>query len=167
MYFKNSILVAMSGIILGIAIAIVFGVNEDLFKNKIEKGILLNPKYSKIENKNEFLKKEASKNWRYYQRFHFHASAIGTMSLALLLLINFTSAPGIRKKVLCPILAISGFLYPFVWLFAGIYGPEWGRTEAKEFFAVFGYMGGVYLVTIIWVFIEVVKTEKFLTKIKS
>jgi hypothetical protein len=47
-------------------------------------------------------------------------------------------------------IAIGGFLYPFVWLFAGLYGPEMGRSEAKEAFAVFGYMGGVYLVGILY-----------------
>ena len=58
-------------------------------------------------------------------------------------------------------LAIIGFLYPFVWLFAGIYGSEWGRSEAKEFFTIFGYMGEVYLVSMIWVLVELLKSEKF------
>ena len=160
MYFKNSLIIALSGIILGLSIAIVFGVNEDFFKNRIDQGIHLNKKYAKVDNKEEYLKKESDKNWRYYQRFHFHASAIGAMSIAVLILIGFTSAPLTRKKILAPLLAISGFLYPFVWLFAAIFGPEWGRNEAKEFFAIFGYMGGVYLFSMVWVLIEVIRTDK-------
>jgi hypothetical protein len=161
MYFKNSIVIALSGIILGLSIAIVFGVNEDIFKSKIDKDIRTSEHYSTSEHKEAYLKKEASKNWRYYQRFHFHASAIGSMSIAVLLLIGFTGAPNSRKKILCYLLSVSGFLYPFVWLFAAIYGPEMGRSEAKESFTFFGYMGGLYLVTMIWALVEVAKTKKF------
>jgi hypothetical protein len=46
-------------------------------------------------------------------------------------------------------ISVGGFLYPFIWLFAGIYGPEMGRNEAKEAFAIFGYMGGVCLLGMI------------------
>lgn len=45
--------------------------------------------------------------------------------------------------------SIGGFLYPFVWLFAGIYGPVMGRYEAKEEFAIFGYTRGLFLVGLI------------------
>lgn len=165
MYFKNSIIIALMGIVLGLSIAIVFGVNEDFFKEKIDKGIKLSEKYSKAENKVAYFKKETSKNWRYYQRFHFHSSAIGSMSLALLLLIGFTAASTKRKKALTLVLSSSGFLYPFVWLFAAIFGPEWGRSEAKEFFSIFGYMGGVYLLSVIWVTIEVINTKDFKFKV--
>lgn len=51
------------------------------------------------------------------------------------------------------LMSIGGLLYPFVWLFAGIYGPEMGRTEAKEAFAIFGYMGGLFLVGAIFTLI--------------
>jgi hypothetical protein len=47
-------------------------------------------------------------------------------------------------------ISLGGFLYPFVWLFAGIFGPEYGREVAKETFAVFGYMGGVHFVGIVF-----------------
>jgi hypothetical protein len=158
---KSSILTALMGIVLGLSIAIVFGVNEDFFKDRIDKGVRLSEEYSKVKNKDEYLKREVGKNWRYYQRFHFHSSAVGSMSVGLLLLIGFTSGSIRRKKTLGTLLSLSGILYPFVWLFAGIFGPEWGRSEAKEAFAIFGYMGGVYLATIIWTLIEVVKTKTF------
>jgi hypothetical protein len=48
-------------------------------------------------------------------------------------------------------------MYPFVWLFAAMYGPILGRSEAKEAFAIFGYAGGVYLVGLILIFILVAK----------
>jgi len=55
--------------------------------------------------------------------------------------------------------AIGGTLYPFVWLFAGIYGPEMGRSEAKEAFAFFGYMGGVFLLGGIYTTILTIKYD--------
>ncbi len=136
------------GMILGVAIAIVFGVNEDLFKNKIKADLQNNTKIQSIQDdvaREMLLKTEADKNWRYYQRFHFHSTGIGSMALGSLLLLSFISAPAGLVIAASYSIALGGFLYPFVWLFSGIYGPEMGRSEAKEAFAVFGYMGGVFL----------------------
>jgi hypothetical protein len=58
----------------------------------------------------------------------------------------FIDAPAKLTALASYLISIGGFLYPFVWLFAAIYGPEMGRSEAKEAFAIFGYMGGVFLV---------------------
>lgn len=152
MNIKFPILISLAGIFLGIFIAILFGINEDIFKDKIAKGLELNQKYQSITEpaeKSAYKDKEAAKNWRYYQRFHFHGTAINSMSIGLivlLLLVNVSSSLQIKISYL---IAISGFLYPFVWLFAGIYGPELGRSVAKEKFAVFGYMGGLYLLGVV------------------
>ena len=40
---------------------------------------------------------------------------------------------------------------------AGIYGPELGRSIAKEKFAIFGYMGGIYLIGIIMILFLFIK----------
>lgn len=148
-FSKIPFILAALGMVGGIFIAIMFGVNESYFKNKIQDGLQLNKKIMSIENLDKRkvkLEKEASKNWRYYQRFHFHATAIGSMSLAILLLLNFISAPIKIVSTTAWAVSTGGFFYPFVWLFAGIYGPSMGRHEAKETFAIFGYTGGVFLV---------------------
>lgn len=149
---KGPMTVAMLGIVGGIFIAIIFGVNEGIFKEAIKEGLKSNEAIQSIvdvDKKSAKLKKEEDKNWRYYQRFHFHASAIGAMSVALLLLLNNLPIAARRKTILGWFLSVSGFLYPFVWLFAAIYGPSWGRGVAKEKFAIFGYMGGVYLLSVL------------------
>ena len=79
------------------------------------------------------------------------------MSLAVLLLLSFISAPQNIRYVASGMVSVGGFLYPFVWLFAGIYGPEIGRNVAKEKFAVLGYMGGVFIIGLIMVSILLVK----------
>ena len=138
-------LIAMFG---GIFISILFGANEDFFKNRISAGLQTNAKIQSIQDpqiKSEKIKVEHEKNWRYYQRYHFHATAISTMTLSLLIFLGFIEASRKETLIASYMLAVGGFLYPFVWLFAGIFGPEMGRDEAKEAFAIFGYMGGVYL----------------------
>ncbi|WP_395803270.1 hypothetical protein [Daejeonella sp.] len=140
--------IAILTLIGGVFISIIFGANEDYFKDKINEGLKKNEKVNQIQDpveKEAVLKTEADKNWRYYQRFHFHATGIGAMIMGVLLFISFLSAPEKIKNITSYLVSFGGFLYPFVWLFAAIYGPEMGRTEAKEAFAVFGYMGGVFL----------------------
>lgn len=137
----------------GVFIAILFGVNEEMFLEKIKLGLEKNVKIQKMENPEEKaakIKTETDKNWRYYQRFHFHATGVGAMLMGMLL---FLAQLNISAKAFYPpayLLSIGGFLYPFIWLFAGIYGPEMGRSEAKEAFAIFGYMGGLFLVGALW-----------------
>jgi len=139
----------VTGIILGTFIAILFGVNEGYFKDYIAHGLEKNAKVAQIQDSAEkasYVAKEEEKNWRYFQRFHFHSTGIGSMSLALLLLLCLVGAKhGTMKKIAALSISIGGFLYPFVWLFAAVYGPSLGRSVAKEKFAIFGYMGGLFL----------------------
>lgn len=144
--------IAILTLIGGVFISILFGANEDYFKDKINEGLKKNEKVNQIQDPIEkvaVLKSEADKNWRYYQRFHFHATGIGAMIMGVLLFISFLSAPERIKAISSFAVSIGGFLYPFVWLFAAIYGPEMGREAAKETFAVFGYMGGLFLVGLV------------------
>lgn len=145
---KIPFLLAILGMVGGVFIAVLFGANEDMFHKRIESGLALNTKIQQIVDPAEKAAKlsaEGEKNWRYYQRFHFHATGVGAMMMGLLLFLRRLDAP--RRAVLAAswLIAVGGFLYPFVWLFAALYGPEMGRTEAKEAFAVFGYMGGLFL----------------------
>lgn len=144
--------IAILTLIGGVFISILFGANEDYFKDKINEGLKKNEKVNQIQDpveKEAVLKTEADKNWRYYQRFHFHATGIGAMIMGVLLFISFLSAPERIKAITSFAVSIGGFLYPFIWLFAAIYGPEIGRGAAKEKFAIFGYMGGLFLVGLI------------------
>lgn len=150
---KFPILLTILALIGGVFISIIFGANEDFFQNRITHGLEKNIKIQSITDENiktEKIKSEKDKNWRYYQRYHFHANGIATTSLCLLILLAFIKAS--KKEILIAsyMISIGGFLYPFVWLFAALYGPEMGRNEAKESFAFFGYMGGVFLVGVIY-----------------
>lgn len=141
--------IAILTLVGGVFISILFGYNEDYFQNNIKEGLKKNEKVNQIQDSVEkaaVLKAEAEKNWRYYQRFHFHSTGIGAMIMGVLLFVSFLSAPEKIKIITSYTVSIGGFLYPYVWLFAAIYGPEMGRSAAKEKFAIFGYMGGVFLI---------------------
>ncbi len=145
---KIPFLLAILGVIGGVFIAILFGFNEDMLKDEIKAGLEKNVKVQQIEDptkRSEKISSEADKNWRYYQRFHFHATGISAMMLGLLLFLRRLKAPTRLVTLSSYAVSVGGFFYPFVWLFAGIYGPEMGRAEAKEAFAIFGYMGGLFL----------------------
>ena len=148
---RTPFFLAALGMFGGVLIAILFGVNEAWFKDRIAAGLERNPAIQSIADpaaRAAKISAEESKCWRYYQRYHFHATGIGAMALALLLLVNGLRAGATAKRVASYLVSVGGLLYPFVWLFAGIYGPEMGRHEAKEAFAVFGYSGGLVLIGI-------------------
>lgn len=154
---KNKIpfLLTLLSLIGGVLIAIGFGANEDYFKAKIQSGLEVNPQIQSIQDpliKAEKIKSEADKNWRYYLRYHFHANGIAGVTLALLIFLTYLEASQRQILLASYSISVGGFLYPFVWLLAGIYGPEMGRNEAKEAFRVFGYSGGIYLFGLIYLF---------------
>lgn len=165
MKLKFPYLLSLFGMVGGVIISIVFGVNEGVFKDRIQEGLMKNQKIQSmvdVEAKAAKMKTEADKNWRYYQRYHFHATGVGSMSLVILILLGFIQASQTQKLVASYMISIGGFFYPFVWLFAAIYGPEMGRDEAKEVFAIFGYMGGVCLLGMMMVcYLAITKELKF------
>lgn len=164
---KVPFILAILGMIVGVFISILFGVNESIFKDKISKDIQTNEKIMSIEDQGERevkIENEESKNWRYYQRFHFHSTGISSMTLGVLILLAFSLAPTMLKLLSSYMISIGGFLYPFVWLFSAIYGPVMGRSEAKEAFAILGYMGGVFLVGLIFAAVILIRYPvKFLS----
>lgn len=146
---KIPFLLAILGMAGGVFIAILFATNEDGIQTKIKVGLEKNAKIMAITDpakREEKISKDSGRFWKYYQRFHFHATGIGAMMMGLLLFLTRLSAPAKFVTLSSYAVSIGGFLYPFVWLFAGIYGPEMGGEEAKEAFAIFGYMGGLFLV---------------------
>ena len=159
---KIPFLIAVAAMAGGVFIAILFGVNEEMFKNRIAAGLKHNVEIQAIADPDEKaakLESETSKDWRYYQRYHLHATGIGAMMLGLLLLLGRLEAPYKLKAIASYLVAVGGFLYPLVWLFAAIYGPQMGRHEAKEAFAIFGYSGGFFLVGILLTFVLVAKYD--------
>ncbi len=157
---KFPYLISILSVLGGVFISILFGLDEDIFKKRIEEGLNKNVQIQSIADLGErekVFKAEKDKNWRYYQRYHFHANGIAALSLVFLFLLAFLQTRPLEKLICAYSISIGGFLYPFVWFFSAIYGPEWGRETAKETFAIFGYMGGVFFVGAFYLFYLVIQ----------
>ena len=112
MFKKIPFLLAILGIVGGVFIAILFAVNEEMFENRIHAGLEKNEKIQQIQDpakRAEKTKSEADKNWRYYQRFHFHATGISAMMLGLLLFLRRLKAPPRLTTIASYAVALGGF----------------------------------------------------------
>jgi len=130
----------MAGLLFGVGMGIVFGVNEDAYQNYIAQGIAANPEVHDA--------KSPDKIWRYAQRAHFHATGIAAFSLGLVILVMFSTLKAKYKKVSAILLGLSSF-YPLSWLNMFLLAPSIGRGAAHahiltEIFAYTG-VGGLLL----------------------
>ncbi|MCA9463442.1 MAG: hypothetical protein KC563_01265 [Nitrospira sp.] len=139
---KVGLVLVMVGLLFGIGMGIVFGVNEDLFKDYVAQGIAAHPDVHDA--------KSPEKIWRYAQRAHFHATGIAAFSLGLIVLVMFSSLKEGLKKVGAIFLGLGSW-YPMAWFSMFYLAPSIGRTAAHahpltEFFAFVG-VGGILLGT--------------------
>lgn len=137
---KLGLAIVLVGLLFGVGMGIVFGVNEDLFKDYIAQGIMANP--------NVHDTKSPDKIWRYAQRAHFHATGIAAFSLGLVILVMFSTLKPNYKKASAILLGLSSF-YPLSWLNMFLLAPSIGRGPAHahiltEIFAYTG-VGGLLL----------------------
>lgn len=122
------------GLMFGVGMGILFGLNEDMYKAYIKQGIEANPAVHDA--------KSADKIWRYAQRAHFHGTGIAAFSLGLILLTMLSGMKSRYKKVSAIFLGLSS-LYPLSWLTMFLLAPSIGRGLAHEHFLteLFVYTG--------------------------
>lgn len=137
---KIGLALVLLGLLFGVGMGIVFGVNEDLFKDYIAQGITANPDVHDT--------KSPDKIWRYAQRAHFHATGIAAFSLGLVILVMFSTLKPTYKKASAILLGLSSF-YPLSWYTMFWLSPSIGRGPAHahiltESFVYIG-VGGLLL----------------------
>ena len=111
------------GLIFGVVMGILFGIQEDAFKHYIAEGIAANPTVHDD--------KSQGKIWRYAQRAHFHATGIAAFSLGLIILVMFSDLKTKLKKTASIFLGFSSF-YPLSWFTMFWLAPSIGRGPAHE-----------------------------------
>jgi hypothetical protein len=117
-----------------------FGVNEDMYKDRIAEQVLANPEVHDAASKDKI--------WRYAQRAHFHATGIAAFSMGLIILLMFSDMKTGMKKVSSLLIGLGGF-YPLAWFSMYILAPTIGRGPAHhhvmtEMFTYVG-VGGLVL----------------------
>lgn len=137
---KIGLALVLIGLVFGVGMGILFGVNEDVFKSYIAQGIAANPE---VHNA-----KSPDKIWRYAQRAHFHATGIAAFTLGLVILVMFSSLKPAYKKASAILLGLSSFYplswYAMFWLAPSIGGGPAHAHMLTEFLAYTG-VGGLLL----------------------
>jgi hypothetical protein len=76
--------------------------------------------------------KVLEKSWIYLQRAHLHAGALGTVALAVSLLLGWLrSARGVSSLASVS-LGVGALTYPLFWTFAAFRAPALGSTSAAK-----------------------------------
>lgn len=106
------------------------------------------------------MKKITDKSWAYLKRAHFHASGLGAISLAVILLLMFMQTTWILKEVTAIFLGLGSLGYSLFWMFAALKAPGLGSTgAAKEVLSFLAIPSvGMCIIGLISVLIIVLKT---------
>ena len=132
---------AMLGILFGFVLGGVFGAAEDSLKGYLQAQgeAALTSAYGGDEAAMEAV---VTKSWSYFKRAHMHGGAIGTSSVALILMLILLCRPGKLASTAAIASGVGAVLYPVFWLWAGAIAPGMGSTgaakEALEFIAIPG-----------------------------
>ncbi len=78
------------------------------------------------------MKKITDKSWVYFKRAHLHASGLGALSLATILLLMHMQTTLILKKHTAIFLGLGAFGYSLFWMFAALKAPRFGSTGAAK-----------------------------------
>ena len=121
---KLGLFLAMLGLFFGIGMGIAFGLYEDSFKAYIAQGISAAP--AGLHDANS-----QAKIWRYAQRAHFHAAAIASFAMVLILFVMVSDlAEGLKR--LTAILIGMSTAYPLAWYSMFWLAPSMGREAAHH-----------------------------------
>lgn len=131
---KIGLALVMLCLAFGIGLGVTFGINEDMFKERIAEQVAANPSVHD-ESSN-------SKIWRYAQRAHFHATGISAFSLGLLLLLLHANMKAGTRKITSILIGLGG-LYPLAWFNMYLFAPAIGRGPAHDHILteIFTYVG--------------------------
>lgn len=120
---KPGLLLAMLGLIFGIGMGIAFGLFEDSFKDFIAQGVAANPGVHDA--------KSSGKIWRYAQRAHFHAAAIASFAMVLILFVMASDLKAGLKRITAILIGMST-AYPLAWYSMFWLSPQMGRDAAHH-----------------------------------
>ena len=122
---------AVVTLLLGFALGIVFGLNEEAIKSRFSASAAV-VEATVYHGDPSAAKPVLEKSWSYAQRAHLHAGGLGTTAIALIVtLLLVGTAPG-PTRVLSFALGIGGLGYSLFWLWAAFRAPGLGSTGAAK-----------------------------------
>ena len=120
---KLGLALVLLSLAFGIGMGVTFGVNEDMYKDRISELVAANPQVQDESSE--------SKIWRYAQRAHFHATGIAAFSIGLIVLLMFSDMKVGFKKITSVLVGLGGF-YPLAWFSLYQLAPVIGRGPAHH-----------------------------------
>lgn len=76
--------------------------------------------------------KVLEKSWIYLQRAHLHAGALGTIAIAVSLLVGWLPTWRMAGYLASASLGLGALAYPLFWMLAGFRAPGLGSTSAAK-----------------------------------
>jgi hypothetical protein len=125
------LLLTVITILFGFGVGIVFGLNEDLIKSRLNASALV-VFDAEYHGDAKEMKVVLDKSWTYMKRAHLHAGAIGSVALGLILLVSLLGTKPILTTGISLGLGLGGLGYSVFWLWAGFLAPGLGSTGAAK-----------------------------------
>jgi hypothetical protein len=128
-------------IVFGFSLGGAFGAAEDAIKARLQAsaaaahGVYLAKAAAEADPEAAALaegKKVLEKSWVYLQRAHLHAGALGTVALAVSLLLGRLTVAWGLKQLASVCLGVGAVLYPLFWMLAAFRAPRLGSTGAAK-----------------------------------
>lgn len=126
-------------VLYGWGLGVVFGVGEDWLRQgflrnaEANRQIYLDKVKGDAEAATALIKRMDETCWRYFQRAHLHAGAIGSIAIGASLLLAFLPVSPSLKLTASTLLGVGSVGYPLFWMLAALRAPALGATAlAKE-----------------------------------
>jgi len=122
---------AILTILFGQGMGIVFGLNEDAIKSRLEADAAA-VRETIYKGDEVSSKAVLAKSWNYMQRAHLHAGGLGTSAVALIIVLCLVGASRIVTILISLALGAGGLGYSVFWMWAGFRAPGLGSTGAAK-----------------------------------
>jgi hypothetical protein len=125
------LLFAVLTLLFGFGLGIVFGLNEDAIKSRLNASAA-EVRETVYRGDDAAIKTVLDKSWVYMQRAHLHAGGLGTAAIGLILVVVLLgTSPGLTRAISLG-LGLGGLGYSVYWLGAGFLAPGLGGTGAAK-----------------------------------
>lgn len=153
------LILAVATILFGQILGIVFGLNEDIIKSRLQSSAV-EVRETIYSGDDAAIKPVLEKSWTYMKRAHLHAGAMGTTALALTVLVALLGSSPLVIRAIGLALGAGGLGYSIFWMWAGFLAPALGGTgAAKESLRWLAIpSSGAYLLATVAVLLILIKT---------
>ena len=125
------LLLAVFAVLFGFAMGGIFGLNEDLIKDRLAASAAA-VTATVYHGDAAAAEPVIAKSWDYMQRAHLHGGAIGTAAIGMIVVLLLIGATPRTIRVLSLALGAGALGYSVFWMWAGFIAPGLGSTGAAK-----------------------------------